>query len=222
MRKVLALAAASLAFTAVPASAGIIEYDVTDYNVGSSCSHGMWTNSRNTGCSKYFSFQDGTVFSVDTDALTGTFTGTAINNLGEVATLDIALTGLVDALPAGNTYKAGGGAYDPNKIDFFTDATGTITIGGTVYSLQPGDPFAGSTLFQFGEGANDKTSAFGGSSWLNLLNPNGTDFTGSRHWDLNFNLFRRTDVPEPSMLLLFALALLGLFGGTRRRFAKVA
>lgn len=213
------LAATSMAFGAVPAAASIIEYDVTDYNAGSSCSHGLWTNSRNSGCSRNFSFQDGTTFSVDTDNGTGTFTGTAINNLGEVATLDLSLTGFSDTLPGGNTYKAGGLPYDPARIDFFTDATGTITIGGTAYSLQAGDPFAGNTLFQFGTGANDKTSAFGGSSWLNFLNPNGYDYIGKKHWDINFNLSRRTEVPAPGMLLLFGLGLLALFSRRRKTVA---
>ena len=204
----IASVAAGLAFAgfaAAPAAASIIEYDVTDYNAGTSCSHGLWTNARSSGCSKNFSFQDGTSFTVDTANGTGTFTGTAINNLGEVATIDFALSGLVDDLPGGNQYKAGGLPFDAATIDFFTDATGTIDIDGTLYSLQAGDPFAGNTLFQFGTGANDKTADFGGSSWLNVLNPNGHDYVGSGHWDINFNLSQRTDVPAPGMVLLLGL-----------------
>lgn len=216
-----AVTATALTMVAAPASASIIEYDVTDYNAGSSCSHGLWTNTRNSGCSKRFSFQDGTVFSIDTDNGTGTFTGTAINNIGEVATLDFSLGGLADELPSGNTYKAGGLSYDPARIDFFTSATGSITIGGTVYDLAS-DPFAGETLFQFGKGANDKTGAFGGSAWLNLLNPNGSDFVGGKHWDINFNLDRRVDVPAPGMLILFGLGALAVFGRRRRKAAALA
>ena len=226
MRKALtaaALPATALMLAAAPASASIIEYDVTDFNAGSggSCTHGLWTNTRNSGCERYFSFQDGSVFSIDTVSGTGTFTGTAINNIGEVATLDFSLGGFADELPAGNTYKAGGLGYDPARIDFFTSATGSITIDGTVYDLAS-DPFAGNTLFQFGEGANDKNSAFGGSSWLNLLNPNGSDYIDRTHWDINFNLNRRVDVPAPGMLVLFGLGALAVFGRRRRKAAALA
>ena len=219
-----AITASALGFAAVPASASVIEYDVTDFNAGSggSCTHGLWTNTRNSGCDRYFSFQDGSVFTVDTDTGTGTFTGTAINNIGEVATLDFSLGGFSDTLPAGNAYKKDGGlSYDPARIDFFTSATGAITIGGTTYNLAA-DPFAGNTLFQFGEGANAKTSAFGGSAWLNLLNPNGADYIDATHWDINFNLARRVDVPAPGMLVLFGLGALAVFGRRRRKLAKAA
>ena len=210
---VLAAAGASMMAAAAPVQASTVEYDVTDYNSGSSCSHGMWTNTRNSGCSRYFSFQDGSTLSVDSESGTGTFSATAINDLGEVATLNLSLTGLVDTLPGGNTYKAGGLPYDPALIDFFTDATGTIDIDGQTYSLLGGDPFAGSTLFQMGTGANDKTGAFGGSAWLNILDPSGALL---RHWDLNFNLSARpTDVPAPGMLILFMMAL-GLIMGRGR------
>lgn len=214
------VAGASLMAIAAPAQASIIEYDVTDYNSGSSCSHGLWTNTRNSGCSRYFSFQDGSTFSIDTDTGTGTFTGTAINDLGETATLDLSLSGFSDTLPGGGTYKAGGLSYDPDRIDFFTNATGSIDIDGATYSLQAGDPFAGSTSFQFGTGANDKTSAFGGSAWLNILDPSGALMP---HWDINFNLALRpgTPVPAPGMLVLLALAV-GLVMGRNRKSKVVA
>lgn len=203
-------------FVAAPAQASTVEYDATDYNSGSSCSHGLWTNTRNSGCSRKFSFQDGSTFSVDSASGTGSFAATAINDLGEVATIDLSLTGFVDELPAGNSYKAGGLSYDPSRIDFFTGATGTIDIDGQIYSLKNGDPFAGNTLFQFGTGANDKTADFGGSAWLNIIDPSGTLL---RHWDINFNLSERpVDVPAPGMLVLFAMALGLVFG--RRRLSK--
>ena len=137
MKKQLALSAAilSLGMIAAPAQADIIDYNVTNAT-GGSCPHGLWTNTLNSGCERLYSFQDGTRFSVDTDAGTGTFTGTAINSAGTVATLNLSLSGLLDTLNGtGFDYKAGGGAYNPNTQDYFTNASGTITIGGATYTF---------------------------------------------------------------------------------------
>ena len=217
--KLTALAgAAAMAMTAMPAAADIITYDVSDATSGS-CSHGLWTNNTRSGCAKYFSFQDGTTFTLDTDAGTGTFTGTAINSLGETAILDLSLSGYLDALNSGFDYKAGGGAYDAATQDFFTSAAGTIKIGNKTYTLNPHDPLAGSTTFQFGDGANDKTGDFGGSAWLNVLHPWGYQLP---HWDINFDLTKRpTEVPAPGGVALFGLGLMGLWAGSKRR-RKVA
>ena len=217
--KLTALAgAAAIAFTAAPAAADVINYDVSNAT-SNSCPHGLWTNNAfHSGCSKKFSFQDGTTFSVDTDAGTGTFSGTAINNLGETAVIDFTLTGLLDDLSgSGFNYKRGGGdPYDPSVQDFFTGGSGTITIGGDVFTLNPSDPFAGSTVFQWGAGANAlNSSPLGGSAWINILDPLGNAL---RHWDINFNLTERpTEVPAPGGLALFGLGLMGLWFGQKRR-----
>ncbi len=221
-RSIVAIAgsAAALAFSA-PVVAGTVDYDVSDYNVGSSCSHGMWTNTRSGGCSKYFSFQDGSEFSVDSDSQTASFTGTAINSLGETATLNLSLSGYLDTLDgSGFVYKRDGGdPYDPSVMDFFTAGTGTIDIDGQSYQLSS-DPFAGSTVFQYGEGANAKTGAFGGSAWINVLDPSGASLP---HWDLNFNLSERpTEVPAPGGLLLFGLGAAAVWSRGRRRKGKAA
>ena len=212
----IAFGASTMALSA-PAAASVIDYSVSSHNSGtSSCPHGLWTNNAfHSGCSKKFDFQDGTTFSIDTDAGTGSFTGTAINDLGEVATLDLAFTDLVDALPSGYDYKAGGGAYDPSIMDFFLGGSGTITIGGDTYSLGS-DPFAGNTSVQFGFGANDKDGDFGGSAWLNIIDPNGVHLP---HWDINFDLAEipTTPVPAPGGLALLALGLAGVWAGQRRR-----
>lgn len=210
--------AAAFAIAATPAAADVISYDVTDAT-SNSCPHGLWTNNTRSGCSRYFSFQDGTTFTIDTDAGTGTFTGIAINDLGETAVLDLSLSGFLDALDSSFDYKAGGDPYDPTAQDFFSSAAGTITIDGQTFSLNPSDPLAGDTTFQFGDGANDKTGAFGGSAWLNILDPLGNALA---HWDINFNLAERpTEVPAPGGLALFGLGLMGLWAGQKRR-RKVA
>ncbi|WP_271079329.1 PEP-CTERM sorting domain-containing protein [Aurantiacibacter sp. MUD61] len=218
MKTKLALSGAALAICAVatPAQADVLNYGVTNAT-GGSCPHGLWTNSLDSGCSRYYSFQEDARFSVDTDAGTGTFTGTAINPNGEVATLDLSLSGLLDSLNGtGFGYKAGGGAYDPSVQDYFTNASGTITVDGVTYTLNPSDPFAGNTVFQFGTGANDKTGDFGGSSWLNMLDPH---LNSLPHFDINFDLalIPGTPVPAPAGLLLFGLGLAGAWGMRRRK-----
>lgn len=222
MKKQLAISGAilSLGLMAAPAQADIIDYGVSSAT-NTSCPHGLWTNTLGRGCSRLYDFQDGSRFSIDTDTGTGTFTGTAINSYGKVATLDLTLSGLLDTLNGtGFGYKAGGGAYDPNTQDYFSNASGTITVGGRTYTLNPSDPFAGNTVFQFGPGANDKTSDFGGSAWLNILDPHGRALA---HWDINFDLalIPGTPVPAPAGLLLFGLGLGGVYAARRSR-RKVA
>lgn len=220
MKLKLALGAAVLAMGfSTPAQADILNYGVTDAS-GGSCSHGLWTNSLNSGCSRYYSFQDGTTFSVDTDNGTGTFTGTAINPSGTVATLDLTLTGLLDTLSGtGFGYKAGGGPYDPGRQDYFSFASGTVTVGGVTYTLNPADPFAGNTVFQFGKGANDITRDFGGSAWLNILDPHGASLP---HFDINFDLTKMpAQVPAPAGALLLGLGLAGAWTMRRRKAGKV-
>lgn len=221
MKYTIAAAGAIMALgLATPAQADILNYNVTNAT-GGSCPHGLWTNNAFTSdsCNKKYAFQDGTTFSLDTDAGTGTFSGTAINALGEVATLDLSLSGFLDTLNGtGFDYKAGGGPYDPATQDYFTNASGTITIGGNTYTLNPSDPFAGNTVFQFGPGANDKTGDFGGSSWLNILDPHGNALS---HWDINFDLslIPGTPVPAPAGLLLFGIGLAGAYSLRRRKKA---
>lgn len=210
-----AMTTVSMGAMATSASASIIEYHVSDAT-DSSCSHGLWTNTVGSGCSRKYSFQDGTTFTQDTDAGTATFTGTAINNRGKVATLDLSFSGFQDALNSNQDYKAGGGPYNPATMDFYSHASGTIKIGNKTYTLKPSDPLAGNTTLQIGPGANDKTGDFGGSAWLNILNPHGWQIP---HWDINFDLTRKpgTPVPAPGGMALFGLALVGLWASRRRR-----
>ncbi|MEP2100940.1 MAG: PEP-CTERM sorting domain-containing protein [Parasphingorhabdus sp.] len=209
---------------ATPASAGVIDYAATNYT-GGSCKHGLYTGNIGSGCNRRYSFQDGTTFSYDTDAQTATLTGTAINGSGQVATLDLNFSDFLETIDGTNfDYKNGGGNFNPvtdtPDIDFFTNGSGTISIDGAVYTVNPNDPFAGNTTLQFGNGANDKNKNFGGSAWLNILNPHGN---AVRHWDINFNLDKiPSEVPEPGALGLLGLAVGGLWVGTRRRRKKLA
>ena len=217
MKKTIAAIGAAMAMaTAVPAQAEIINYDASDTRFTNGCSHGLYTGGT---CERRYSFQDGTVFSIDTDTGTATLTGTALNSLGELATLDLTFSGFLDSLDGtGFDYKQnGGGAYDPANQDYWTSGMGTITIGGRTYSINPNDPFPGDTVLQFGDGANALNDAFGGSAWLNMLNPYGYSVG---IWDINFNLTPITSVPAPAGMLLFGL---GLFGAAQiRRRKKLA
>lgn len=200
---------------ASPALATTIDYDVTNATSGS-CAHGLWTNTSNSGCERYYSFQDGSLFSQDTDTGTATFVATAINSAGHVASLNLSFSGFQDALTSGQEFKAGGGSYNPGTMDFYSNATGTITIDGRVFTLNPSDALAGTTTVQIGAGANDKTGDFGGSAWFNILDPSGWHLP---HWDINFDLTRRpgTPVPAPGGMALFGLALVGLWASRRRK-----
>ncbi len=204
-------------FLATPAAASIIEYDVTNAT-DTSCPHGLWVNTLRSACNKKFSFQDGTTFTQDTSAGTATFTGTALNKAGEVATLNLSFDGFQDELTAGQPYKQGPGGlpYNPATMDFYNSASGTIDIAGVTYSLNPSPSLTDDTLLQIGEGANFFSSDLGGSAWLNILDPSGKRIP---HFDINFDLALRpgTPVPAPGALALFGLALGGIWAGRRRR-----
>jgi hypothetical protein len=72
---------------------------------------------------------------------------------------------------------------------------------------------------QIGLGANDKTSAFGGSAWLENYDSRGNNLSG--HWDLNFNL-QAAPVPEPETYAMMGLGLAGLGLMVRRKKASTA
>lgn len=208
-----ALACAGAVATAAPASAEILLYKATDISWGN---HGLWTNGSNGWAQPRFSFQDDVLLTIDTDTGTGTMTGTAINSLGQVAVLDLALGGFLETTLGSNfEYKQeGGAAYnevtDINDVDFFTELSGSITIDGTQYDMSlppfPNAQSGKSYAFQYGLGANAKrVNDFGGSSWLLVENQ-------AYHWDLNFNL---TAVPEPGTWLLMILGF-GAIGASMR------
>lgn len=218
IQKLVALSAAtigSVLIAATPASAVTLIYSVSDYTGGG---HGLWTNRLDSGANRFYSFQPGALFTIDTTAGTGTFVGTAINPVSEIATINLSLGGFLETTDgtAFQYKREGGAAYNPltdtPDIDFFSTMTGTMTIDGTAYAID-NPPFVGNHLFQYGTGANAKrANDFGGSSWVQL---DGVP----HHVDLNFNL---TAVPEPATWAMMILGF-GMVGGalrTRRKFDK--
>lgn len=197
-------------------------YDVTDTSVinCSGAPHGLWTSGDISGgsCSNYFSI--GGLFTLHNDDANSdnwyaTLESTATNPQNVNADINLTFTGFEDAW---GSYKQEGGApYNPATMDFFTDVLGTIDISGTTYDI---DSFVGSHAFQYGQGANAKdANEFGASAWVQSADIN------SHHWDLNLTFIPQlnpdltAEIPEPSSLLLFGLALLGL-GAIRKRQQK--
>lgn len=177
--------------------------------------HGLWTNSDVPGgaCSNYFDFDSGstlTLFNSDSDTSnwTAVLDATATNPQNLVADILLTFSNFSDDHSAFDV-KNGGGASSAEIADwlFFRDVSGAIDIGGVPYGI---NDLSGNTGLQIGVGANDKTIAFGASAWLL-----GT--FNSSHWDINIDL-EVADVPEPGLLTLLGLGLLGL-GSLRRRRA---
>ena len=200
------------------ANAGIInQWSVSD--AAGNCTggpHGLWTNTLKLGsgnCKNYYSFQGNSLLTEFDDG-TASLMATAENPGGIEAMIKIMFSGLQDydafTNSGSSTAKVKGKQHgDETTWSFYTFASGSITIDGDAYNLW-GDGLAGDTALQIGLGANDKSSVFGGSSWLNIANAQGDHLN---HWDLNMSL---TAVPEPSIIALFAVGLLGL-GFARRR-----
>ena len=201
----------ALAFLSASVNAGsITTYQAKDTGpTGSDCDatqpHGLWTQNTpvNSGsCSPFFSMGSDAVLTVDKSGASqgdwfATLTGSASNSGGSLAIFDLTFSNFTDdhtlVLP-----KTGGGG-DPSTWDFFRDLAGTITLDGVAKTLTN---TKGNTSLQIGWGANDKTSAFGASAWIQ--GPNlGTD-----HWDLNLDL-EVVPAPEPSTLILMLISLLG-------------
>src|SRR5690606_4003423 len=116
--------------------------------------------------------------------------GSTINPSGISASFDLLLTGFAETYSVVKT----GGSKNTSDWNFYTALSpeSRINVGGTDYYAQlvaaPGKS-GNAPVFQFGTGANDKTEAFGGSVWMDIYAANGQPlYTGSKHWDLNFDL----------------------------------
>ena len=197
------------------ANAAIInQWSVSD--AAGNCSggpHGLWTNDLKLGggnCQNYYSFQAGSLLTQFDDGF-ASLQATAENPAGVSATIDISFSLLKD-YTFGGTIK-GAGLGDETTWDFYTLASGTIKLNSDTYSLWD-DGLASNTALQIGLGANDKSTAFGASSWLNIANPDGSH---RKHWDLNMEL---TAVPEPSIIALMGLGLVGLGFARHRRLRQ--
>lgn len=170
-----------------------------------SAPHGLWTSSLNVGasaCNDYFSFNSGSTFTEFDDG-TAVLDATATNPDGFLADIDITFGGF------SNTHspvKSGGGPELASWVFYETITSGNITIDSVDYAMS----LFGAYALQIGDGANDKSDAFGASAWLDV---SGGGYTGG-HWDLNMDL---APVPVPAAVWLFGSGLLGIVGIARRK-----
>ena len=219
----LSLSALALA-VALPASAAVIEgFDVSNATVDADGNaYGLWTNTRETGNDSHYALESGVTF-LRSDDGTATFTGSATNPSGVGAIFDLTFTGFTDSYAPVKT----GGLDEQDDWNFYTGLTedSKITVGGIDYFARlVGAPDNVGTMpvFQYGTGANDKTSAFGASVWLDMYSADGEAlYVGADHWDINVDLTKNpglvpdkpkpgVDVPAPATLGLLALGVAAL------------
>tara|TARA_R110002110_G_scaffold119309_1_gene293712 strand:- start:16856 stop:17527 length:672 start_codon:yes stop_codon:yes gene_type:complete len=209
-------------FISFSSHASII-FDVTntlDVNCAGS-PHGLWTNSDLVGgnCSNYFSMEGTfTLYNDDADNANwyAVLSSTAINPQNTNADVNLTFSGFQDSW---SPYKQEDGApYNPSTMDFFTNILGTIDIAGTSYDF---DSFVGDYVFQYGEGANAKDeNEYGASAWIQSAD------ISSHHWDINLTLTPSlgdfvVEVPEPSPLLLYTLAILSFVMAKKWKISKM-
>lgn len=181
--------------------------DTSEVNCNGS-PHGFWTNNLFGGkpaCNDYFSFSNGSVLTEYDDG-TAILDATAVNQIGYTADIFIEFGSFSVTQPS---VKTGGGPELASWYFYQTIVDSSIIINDgvdTEYFVDIAGPYA----LQIGDGANDKTSAFGGSVWLNET---GGKYTGG-HWDLNMDF---SPVPVPAAVWLFGSGLLGLVGIARSK-----
>ena len=209
MKRLFAAAAlaGSLTLSTTANATVVAEYEVSNFNDGTAA-HGLWTAGNyddNT-----FSIDSGS-FIIDVTGGVTTATLTAVATAGtETAIIDLQLSDWEDDY----AYKIEGGLPTAELADFFTTLTGTIEIGGDIFSVVncPSCGYA----FQYGIGANAKNKEeFGGSSWIQT-----DQQSGYQHWDLNLAFTALTtpsSVPEPTALLLLGLGLGGIGAARKMR-----
>lgn len=214
------LSALAMTLSMSVSAAVISGYDVTD-TASKDCggaNHGLYTNSLKLGANKCaarsYSIGSGSTF-LQSDDGTARLKGTALNPYGINAAFDLLFTGFTESY----SVVKKGGSSNTADWNFYTgmSSDSRITVDGIDYYAQlvaaPGKS-GKAPVFQFGTGANDKTNAFGGSVWMDIYAANGKPlYTGSKHWDLNFDLNYNEDlvpdinVPTPATLGLLVLGI---------------
>lgn len=172
--------------------------------------HGLWTNSLNagtSGCNDYFSFDAGSTLTEFDDG-TAVIDATATNPDGIVADIDISFAGYTTTHAA---VKTAGGPQLASWYYYETLTAGNITILSVDYDITLHNP---DLVLQIGDGANDKTSVFGASVWIDADDGLSTGSYSGGHWDLNMDL---TPVPVPAAAWLFGTGLIGLVAVARRK-----
>ena len=182
-------------FSISAAQAGIIaQYKVGNYNYGSAA-HGLYT----FGAYQPQTFTIDALFTVfdNNGDITATLDG-SLTNANHSGTINLDFDDWRDNF----NYKVEGGANNGGiNADYFVDISGTININATQFSISNCVPCG--FAFQYGLGANAKNpNELGASAWIQHAGQ-----TGTQHWDLNLGF---SAVPEPGVLLLMSLGLLGL------------
>ncbi len=169
--------------------------------------HGLWTNSLNPGtgaCNDFFDLDGDISTLTEFDNNTAVLEATAVNPAGIIANINIEFGTFTTSHTA---VKTGGGEQLPSWYYYESIVSGLISIESTDYDITlHGSDF----VLQIGHGANDKTSVFGGSVWLDA---NGGSYTGG-HWDINMQL---SPVPVPAAVWLFASGLFAIIAVARRK-----
>ncbi len=182
-------------FSLSTAQAGIVaQYKVSNYNFGNAA-HGLYT----FGAYKPQTFTIDALFTVfeNNGHITATLDG-SLTNANHSGTINLDFDDWRDNF----NYKVEGGANNGGvNADYFVDISGTINIDANQFSIS--NCVQCGYAFQYGLGANAKNpNEFGASAWIQHAGQ-----TGTQHWDLNLGF---TAVPEPGVLLLMSLGLIGL------------
>lgn len=196
-------------------------------------SHGLWFNSvinANGGSDNTFNFVAGTS-SFTTDGMNGSLTGKVSSNaFGAAGGFDFTFNftfvcsastanecdGLVDVAgqPTGQAPS-----YDKDTWDFYNYGTTTLIGTGVLAGFDltvTQKPNDASKPFRIGIGADWKTSGLGASTWFNIIaktSLNGVS-TNATAGDVNLSFkdggTTITSIPEPSVIILFAIGFIGL------------
>lgn len=218
-------------------------YDATSATSGSN-DHSFWFGSNPFGGSKFWQFDTVGIFTtytqggMDFASLTGTIqqNGAASNQLQVDAVFK--LRGVGDAFSGPNTKcgavgSAGVGECNGDDTWAYYDYDSVLLTGLNALdglTLELSDKTGGNIPPQLGDGANDKDTGFGYSTWFNWevtkAGTTGFDLGRIGHGDINIKLGNERDsqdpepVPLPAGGLLLISALVGM-GVVRRRSTRI-